>query len=95
MARSREGTVRQALGKRSQGGVAELIEEIVQVREIELNRISPNPTQPRRRVDAAQIDELAQSIATHGLIQPVVVRSTENGYELIAGSRRLTGHAGS
>jgi ParB family transcriptional regulator, chromosome partitioning protein len=89
MARSREGTVRQALGKRSQGGVAELIEEIVQVREIELNRINPNPTQPRRRIDAAQIDELAQSIAIHGLIQPIVVRPTESGYELIAGSRRL------
>jgi ParB family chromosome partitioning protein len=89
MARRPEGKVRQALAKRSRGGVAELIEEIVQVREIELDRISPNPMQPRRRIDADQVDELARSIAAHGLIQPIIVQPRENGYELIAGSRRL------
>ena len=89
MSRRPEGTVRRALEKRAQHGVAELLDEIVQVREIELDRIAPNPRQPRRHVDAAGIEQLARSIEAHGLLQPIVVRANAAGFELVAGSRRL------
>jgi ParB family chromosome partitioning protein len=51
--------------------------------------IKPNPLQPRSAFDAAHLEELANSIQTHGIIQPLLVRRTESGYELIAGERRL------
>ena len=51
--------------------------------------IRPNPNQPRRTFDEEGILELSRSIAQAGLIQPLTVRKTETGYELIAGERRL------
>ncbi len=51
--------------------------------------IIPNPNQPRRVFDDAKIDELAKSIDASGMLQPLVVRMSPNGYELIAGERRL------
>jgi ParB family chromosome partitioning protein len=57
--------------------------------QIPVGSIRPNSRQPRRRLDAERIDELAESIRAQGLVQPVVVRSSpEGGYELIAGERR-------
>ncbi len=55
-----------------------------------LSEIEPNPDQPRRDFDPEALSQLAESIATHGLIQPIVVRSTGSGefYEIIAGERR-------
>ena len=57
--------------------------------EIALGKIKANPYQPRREIDEKRVKELAQSIQSEGLIQPIVVRSTGNGYELIAGERRF------
>ena len=51
--------------------------------------IVPNPNQPRRVFDDEKIDELAGSIEASGMLQPLVVRTTAAGYELIAGERRL------
>ena len=51
--------------------------------------IVPNPNQPRQVFDDARIDELARSIEASGMLQPLVVRTTAAGYELIAGERRL------
>ena len=51
--------------------------------------ISPNPSQPRKYFTDEAIFRLADSIRNHGLIQPLTVRKTEEGYELIAGERRL------
>ncbi len=51
--------------------------------------IFPNPYQPRRHFDQNGLDELTASIRASGLIQPLVVRKTPRGYELIAGERRL------
>lgn len=51
--------------------------------------ITPNPNQPRKFFTEDAILRLADSIKIHGLIQPLTVRETENGYELIAGERRL------
>jgi ParB family chromosome partitioning protein len=56
--------------------------------EIPIDQISPNPHQPRQHVDPAQLQELANSIDEHGLIQPLVVTQTQTGYQLIAGERR-------
>ena len=59
------------------------------LREIAVTAIAPNPYQPRREFDEAPLQELADSIAASGLLQPVVVRARPNGrYELIAGERR-------
>lgn len=56
---------------------------------VPVSAIVPHPTQPRRYFDEAALEELAQSIAARGLIQPVVVRSSgRGGYQLIAGERR-------
>lgn len=56
---------------------------------IDIERIKPNPFQPRREISEDKIDELAQSIKASGLIQPIVVRRTGNGYQLVVGERRF------
>lgn len=56
---------------------------------LKIKDIRTNPYQPRRHFDDDKLDELAQSIATHGLFTPILVRETSKGYELIAGERRL------
>ena len=56
--------------------------------EIPVREIIPSPNQPRREIHAEQIKELADSIRSEGLLQPIVVRRTERGYQLIAGERR-------
>jgi ParB family chromosome partitioning protein len=59
------------------------------LREIAVGAIDPNPFQPRRDFNEPQLQELADSIAASGLLQPIVVRSRPGGrYELIAGERR-------
>lgn len=58
-------------------------------RQLALDEILPNPWQPRERFDEAEIDELAASIRSHGVIQPLVVRPVEEGYQLVTGERRL------
>ena len=56
---------------------------------VELQRITANPLQPRRAFDEAKLEELAASIRDQGVIQPLIVRRNGDGYELIAGERRL------
>lgn len=55
---------------------------------IDINEIKPNRNQPRKLFDADRLQELADSIQEHGVIQPLIVRSVDNGYELVAGERR-------
>jgi ParB family chromosome partitioning protein len=63
--------------------------ESEKLREIDIDRIVPNTQQPRKHFNEEALNELADSIRAHGLIQPVVVRALpENFYELIAGERR-------
>lgn len=59
------------------------------VREIELKRIRANPFQPRREFDTEALAELEASIRENGLLQPLVVRPSGTGFELVAGERRL------
>jgi ParB family transcriptional regulator, chromosome partitioning protein len=56
--------------------------------EIPLDRIRPNPRQPRKHFDPVALAELTESIRASGVIQPIVVRRAGEGYELIAGERR-------
>ena len=55
---------------------------------IQVALIDPNPAQPRRRFDAAELERLAASILEHGILQPIVVRRVGERYELIVGERR-------
>lgn len=59
------------------------------VREIEVSKIFPNPFQPRKVFNAEALQELAESIKEHGVIQPVVVTQTPAGFELVVGERRF------
>ena len=60
-----------------------------QVRWLPVEQIAPNPHQPRREFAPGPLAELAESIRRHGIIQPLTVRHSADGWELIAGERRL------
>ncbi|MCP5426448.1 MAG: ParB/RepB/Spo0J family partition protein [Gammaproteobacteria bacterium] len=66
-------------------------EDLPQIMEIDLADISPNPDQPRKTFNQQSLQELAETIAKHGLIQPITVKKadTGKGYVLVAGERRL------
>jgi len=69
---------------------AATLEPLEGTREVSIDRIRPNPFQPRTAFDAEALEELTRSIEENGLIQPLVVRSAGDGfYELIAGERRF------
>ncbi len=60
------------------------------INELELSSITPNPYQPRRDFDEESLEELADSIKSLGLVQPITVRAiSDNRYEIIAGERRF------
>lgn len=61
-------------------------EEIIE--EIKLKEIRPNPYQPRKIFTKESIEELKQSILTHGILQPIIVRKSIKGYEIVVGERR-------
>jgi ParB family chromosome partitioning protein len=79
---------RPALGK----GLSALIPDEPEARatptEVDIDRLSPNQFQPRLAADDARLDELTQSIAAHGVIQPIVVRQIGDRFQIIAGERR-------
>ena len=56
--------------------------------ELDIDLIRPNPEQPRTRFTESALDELAQSIAANGVVQPIVVRRKNEGFEIVAGERR-------
>ena len=58
-------------------------------RSVPIDQIAPNPWQPRIHFDEAKLLEMAESIREHGIVEPLVVRPREGGFELIAGERRL------
>ena len=59
------------------------------IAQIELDRIQPNPYQPRADFDGVALEELRRSIQEKGVIQPITVRRLEGGYQLISGERRV------
>ncbi len=60
--------------------------------EIPVSEIAPNPQQPRRNFDEDALSELAESVKDVGLLQPIVVRRRDTGYEIIMGERRWRAH---
>lgn len=78
-------------GLKNKDELLEMVDETSQgVESIKIERIVPNRYQPRQTFDPARIEELAESIQAHGLLQPIVVRPIEeNMYEIIAGERRF------
>ena len=82
-------TTRNALGK----GLSALLKDRestteLEPRELDIDLLEPNRFQPRQVFSEAKLEELAESIRIHGLIQPIVVRPTGNRYQIIAGERR-------
>jgi ParB family chromosome partitioning protein len=64
------------------------VEEDDVVSEAELSELRPNPYQPRKHFDDESLKELSDSIKAHGVVQPLVVRKSIHGYEIVAGERR-------
>src|SRR5438093_12464997 len=79
---------RKALGR----GLSALLQEVetkpTGVEEIELDLIDPNPLQPRREFPKPALEELAASIRSSGVVQPVLLRRADARYQLVAGERR-------
>lgn len=63
-------------------------EELQEVEKINIAHIYPNQYQPRREFDVNNLNELAESIKQHGVIQPIIVRKVDSGYQIVAGERR-------
>ncbi|HZX46603.1 MAG TPA: ParB/RepB/Spo0J family partition protein, partial [Clostridia bacterium] len=79
--------------KRLGKGLNALIPELPQlddqgIREIPVNDIAPNRKQPRQDFDSEKMEQLAESVAKHGVVQPIAVRKIDRGYEIVAGERR-------
>jgi ParB family transcriptional regulator, chromosome partitioning protein len=87
---------RSALGKGLSALIPDTPEPQTGITELDVDLLRPNEFQPRLRVDDARLEELAQSIRAHGVIQPIVVRRVGEAYEIIAGERRWRAaqHAG-
>src|SRR3954467_13231498 len=79
----------EALLGREEGGFEPGSFEASELIYVSVDQIDPNPFQPRRQFDPAEIAALADSLRQHGMIQPVLVRSIHDRYQLIAGERRL------
>lgn len=64
-------------------------DQVSDLRHIKLTEIKADPDQPRRSFEDAALEELAQSIAEHGILQPIVVTPKDGGYQIVAGERRF------
>lgn len=80
---------KKALGRGLQALLSDELGENPNIKEIAISNIIPNPGQPRKEFDAQALNELADSLRIHGLLQPVLVRPVGENYCLIAGERRL------
>ena len=76
------------LGKGLDALVPEIDESQDAIQELPIKECRPNPYQPRKTFHAEAIDELKQSIIEYGIIQPLIVRKSIKGYEIVAGERR-------
>lgn len=81
--------VKRILGFRLKGNQAETPQGGRELANLPIGDIRPNPSQMRQKIDEDDLVELAESIKSLGVIQPIVVRPLEEGYELVAGERRL------
>ena len=72
-----------------EGGFEAASLESADLQKLPVDKIDANPFQPRRVFNAAEVSTLAKSIRQHGVLQPIIVRSVDDRYQLIAGERRL------
>jgi ParB family chromosome partitioning protein len=61
---------------------------MIEIKDIAINQIEPNPNQPRKQFDDNSLNELADSIRTNGLLEPIVVRPSGEKYKIVCGERR-------
>lgn len=66
----------------------EVLSQSRAVIEVPLDEIEPNPMQPRQSMDDSSLEDLTLSIEAHGILQPLLVRSADSGYQIVAGERR-------
>ena len=79
---------RKGLGRGLSALLDEMPEPASEARTAPIEHLRPGQFQPRRRFDEAELGELADSIRAHGLLQPILVRRIEDGFEIVAGERR-------
>ena len=82
--------VKHSTGKDEKKAVKEVVKEVLkETNEIDINKIEPNENQPRKEFNEDALQELADSIKQHGLIEPIIVQEGKKGfYQIIAGERR-------
>jgi len=83
-----ESSSSRADGRETAVKASEAAETEDRVLYVDINDIRPNSAQPRKNFDEEKLSELASSITANGVIQPLIVRESTNGYELVAGERR-------
>jgi len=66
----------------------ELDEQVSELRELNISSITADPDQPRRSFDPEALEELAESVKEHGVLQPIIVTKKGDGYQIVAGERR-------
>ncbi len=79
---------RQALGKGLDVLLPQIPAPAAALIELDLDQIQPNPLQPRLQFEPGKLQELAASIKENGVLQPIVVRTSGGGYEIVVGERR-------
>lgn len=90
-------TKQRATGKRSKGPSSKpnrskpngKLDTVPQIQMLEIGSVSPDPGQPRKTFDEQSLNHLAQSIAEHGVLQPITVRKTDEGFTIVMGERRF------
>lgn len=80
---------KKGLGRGLQALISDEIGDDPGIKELSISMIDPNPDQPRREFEQHALDDLADSIRVHGLLQPILVRPVGERYIIIAGERRL------
>jgi len=78
-----------ALLGREQGGYESGTLDAAELLRLPVDQIDPNPFQPRKHFEPAEVAALADSLRQHGMLQPIIVRQVNDRYQLIAGERRL------
>lgn len=80
---------KKGLGRGLGALISEQADDQPGIRDIRLSEIEPNPDQPRREFNQSSLQELAESIKLHGLLQPILVKPRGDKYSIIAGERRF------
>jgi len=71
------------------GDESPVVEETGRLLQVEIEKIKPNPQQPRKDFSHEAMEDLINSIREHGIVQPLIVSKAQDHYQLIAGERRL------